>query len=80
MNNSNYSNYLAFSIVTYVMFVVICTFVQSLVLVTGSYTKSANVPASVSAFPWMGPKSTTGFILIMRSFTCRPNHDMGPIF
>ena len=28
----------------------------------------------------MAPKSTTSFILIVRYFTCRPNHDMGPIF
>ena len=26
-----------------------------------------------------GPKSTTSFILIVRSFTCRLNHDMRPI-
>ena len=51
-----------------------------MVLVTEPYTKVDNVAASVYAFPWMGPKSTTSFILIVRSFTCRTNHDMGPIF
>ena len=28
----------------------------------------------------MGTKSTTSFILIVRSFTRRPNHDMEPLF
>ena len=51
-----------------------------LVLVTGPYTKAPNAAASVYAFLWMGLKSTTCFILIVRSFTCRPDHDMGPIF
>ena len=44
------------------------------------YTKAANVSTIVYAFPWMELKFTTSFILIVRSFTCRPNHDMGPIF
>ena len=60
-----------------------CVFLEhleELVLVIGPYTKPANAAASVYAFPWMGPKSTTSFILIVRSFTCRPSHDMGPIF
>ena len=30
-----------------------------LVLVIGPYTKAADAAASVYAFPWMGPKSTT---------------------
>ena len=47
-----------------------------LVLVIEPYTKAANAAASVWAFPWMGPKSTTCFILIVRSFTCHPNHDI----
>ena len=49
-------------------------------LVIGPYTKAASAAVSVYAFPWMGLKSTTSFIHIVRSFTCRPNHDMGPIF
>ena len=28
----------------------------------------------------MRPKFTKSFIVILRYFTCRPNHDMGPIF
>ena len=55
-----------------------CTLI--LVMLIETYTKSAHAAASIYAFPWMGPKSTTSFILIVRSFTCRPNHDMGPIF
>ena len=51
-----------------------------LVLVIGTYTKAANATAGVYAFPWMGPKSTSSFILKLRSFTCRTSHDMGPIF
>ena len=51
-----------------------------LVLLIGPYNKAANAATSVLAFSWMGPKSTTSFILIVRSFTCRPSHDMGPIF
>ena len=43
------------------------------ILVIGPNTKADNAAASVQAFPWMGPKSTTSFILIVRSFTCRPN-------
>ena len=50
------------------------------VLVIGPYTKAANASASVYAFPWMAPISTTSFILIVRSFTCLINHDMEPIF
>ena len=38
--------------------------------------KAANAAAIVYAFPWMGPKSTTSFILIVRSFTFRLNHDI----
>ena len=49
-----------------------------LVLVIGPYTKAANAATIVLTLPWMGPKSTTSFILIVRSFTCLPNHDMGP--
>ena len=51
-----------------------------IVLVIWPYAKAANAAASVHVFPWMGPKSITGFILILRSFTCRLNHDMGLIF
>ena len=47
-----------------------------MVLVIGPYTKADSAAACV--FPWMGPKFTTSFILIVRSFTCHPNHDMGP--
>ena len=54
--------------------------VHILVLIIGPYTRAANAAASVKACPWMGPNSTTSFILIVRSFTCRPNNDMGPIF
>ena len=32
------------------------------------YTKASNATASVLAFPWMGPKSTTSFILIVGYF------------
>ena len=46
----------------------------------GPYAKADNAAASVYAFLWMWPKSTTSFILIVRYFTCRPNHEMGPIF
>ena len=50
-------------------------------LVIRPYTKVVNAAASVwTTFLWMGPKSTTSFILIVRSFTFCPNHDMGPIF
>ena len=50
------------------------------VLVIGSYTKAANDMAGVYAFPWIGLKSTTSFIIIVHSFTCCPNHNMGPSF
>ena len=51
-----------------------------LVLVTRLYTKISNAYASVYAFPWMRSKSTTTFLLIKSYFTCRPYHDLGPIF
>ena len=40
-----------------------------MVLVFGPYNKATNAAGSVYAIPWMGPKSTTSFILIVRSFT-----------
>ena len=49
-------------------------------LVIGSYTKVANAAASVYTFPLMELNSTTSFILIVRSFIFRPNHDLGSIF
>ena len=45
-----------------------------------TYIKVDNAAAGVYAFLWMGSKSTTSFILNVSSFTCHPNHDMGPIF
>ena len=51
--------------------------VYILVLEIGPHTKAENAAASVYAFPWMRPKSTTSFLLIVRYFTCCPNHDMG---
>ena len=60
------------------MFVLLCMlFSYVLVLVIGPYTMAVNAAASVQAFPWMGPKSTTSFIRIVRSFTFRPNHGHG---
>ena len=53
---------------------------KSLVLVIGPYTKDDSAAAGIYAFPWMGPKYTTSCILIVRSFTCHPNHDMESIF
>ena len=50
-----------------------------LVLVIWPYTKAANAVASVQAFPWIGLTSTTSFILIMHSFTCRPNQTQGRV-
>ena len=38
-----------------------------------------NVAACVYVFPWMGSKCTISFILIMRSYKCRSNQDMGSI-
>ena len=54
--------------------------VSVLVFVIEHYTKADNAAASVYAFPWIRPKCTTSFILIVRSFTSHPSHDMGPIF
>ena len=34
----------------------------------------------VWALPWMGPKSTTCFIVIVSSFTCRPRHGTYTLF
>ena len=51
-----------------------------LTLITWSYTTDVNAPASIYAFPWMGTKSTTSFILIVLSFTCRPNKIWDPSF
>ena len=51
-----------------------------LLLVIGLYTKAANSAGSVQAFPWMGPKTTTSFILIVLAFIYCPYNGMGPIF
>ena len=45
------------------------------VLVIGPYTKADNDAASIYGFLWMGPKSTTSFILIVRSFICAVTQD-----
>ena len=49
-----------------------------LVLVIWPYTKAGNAATSVWAFPWMWPKSTISFILLV--LFKMPNQDMDPIF
>ena len=51
---------------------------RALVLVIVPYTKYSNAAATAYAFLWMGSKSTTSFILIVRYFIFFSNHDLVP--